>query len=407
MSESATVSNPHRSGVLPTDGITTYQYDALSRKTLEIPPDGSTGSNNVQSSYGGQTTGVLGLTTTVTDQSGHKRMSVTDALVRLVDAWEPDPSSGSLVNETLYTYNARDNLTRVDQKGNTTHTTQWHTRTFTYDSLSRRLTANNPESGTITWTYDNDSNVLTKKDARNVTITYNYDQLHRVATTGATHAKTYSNGDPVVDYYFDQTSYNGLTIAEGVNHRTGMADRTGMAAWNFDTEGRTLSEKRTVNISGLTPSAVTKTLTYAYNLDGSMKSLTYPSGHRVDYAYNVGGHALSGIDSTGSPVVNYVTSATYAPPGDVAGYTNGQATGFTGIATTNSWNNRFQAPELHRRHNRYRRTHGSIPDLQLQSGNAVGTHRQRPAGEDHECRQFRAHHELQVRPIEPDRGGLA
>jgi len=34
-----------------------------------------------------------------------------------------------------------------------------------------------------------------------------------------------------------------------------------------------------------------------------MKSLTYPSLHRVDYAYNVAGHALQGIDSTGSPVV--------------------------------------------------------------------------------------------------------
>jgi len=73
------------------------------------------------------------LTTTVTDQAGHKRTNVADALGRMVDAWEPDPSSGSLVNETLYTYNARDNLTRVDQKGNTTDTTQWRTRTFTYD----------------------------------------------------------------------------------------------------------------------------------------------------------------------------------------------------------------------------------------------------------------------------------
>jgi RHS repeat-associated protein len=342
LSRVATVSNPHRSGTLPTDGTTTYQYDALGRKTLEIPPDGTSSSNNVQTSYGGQTTGVLGLSTTVTDQAGHKRMSVTDALGRLADVWEPDPTTGSLLNETLYTYNARDNLTRVDQKGNTTDTTQWRTRTFTYDSLSRLLTANNPESGTITWTYDNDSNVLTKQDARAVTITYNYDQLHRVATVGSTHAKSYSNGDPAVDYYFDQTSFNGLTIAEAVNRRTGMADRTGSAAWTFDTEGRTLSEKRTVNISGLTPSAVTKTLSYAYNLDGSLKTLTYPSGHVVTYAYNTAAHALSAIDSSGSPAVNYVTAATYAPHGDVSTYTNGQATGFSGIVTTNAWNNRFQ-----------------------------------------------------------------
>ena len=44
-------------------------------------------------------------------------MTVEDALGRLFDVWEPDPSSGTLVNETLYTYNARDELLRVDQKG--------------------------------------------------------------------------------------------------------------------------------------------------------------------------------------------------------------------------------------------------------------------------------------------------
>jgi RHS repeat-associated protein len=351
LSRVSTVSNPHRSASLPTDGITTYQYDALSRKTLEIPPDGTSSSNNVQTSYGAQTTSPLpiGLTTTVTDQAGHKRMSVTDALGRTVDVWEPDPSSGSLVNETLYTYNARDNLVQVDQKGNTTDSTQWRTRTFTYDSLSRLLTATNPESGKITWTYDVDSNVLTKADARTNTITYNYDQLHRVATTPnpTVHAKTYSNNDPPVDYYFDQTSYNGLTIAEGVNHRTGMADMTGAAAWTFDTEGRTLVEQRKVNISGLTPSPVTKALTYVYNLDGSMKSLTYPTGHQVLYTYtiagqtNTAGRARSAIDSTGT-TINYVTAATYAPPGEVGSYTNGQTSGFTGISTTNAWNDRLQ-----------------------------------------------------------------
>ncbi len=49
---------------------------------------------------------------------------------------------------TLYAYDALGNLLRVDQKGSApTDSTQWRTRTFTYDSLSRLLTANNPESG--------------------------------------------------------------------------------------------------------------------------------------------------------------------------------------------------------------------------------------------------------------------
>ena len=42
---------------------------------------------------------------------------------------------------------------------------------------------------------------------------YNNDrpfQLHRVTK------KTYSNGDPAISYFYDQTSYNGLTISNGI-----------------------------------------------------------------------------------------------------------------------------------------------------------------------------------------------
>src|SRR6185369_4871392 len=162
-------------------------------------------------------------------------------------------------------YDTLGNLKRVDQKGGDANSANWRTRTFTYDSLSRLLTATNPESGQITWTYDNDSNVLTKLDAKGTTITYNYDQLHRVATTGGTHAKSYLNNPPpndtAVDYYFDQTLYNGLQIYEGVGKQTGMADATGSSAWSFDSEGRTVTENQTINISGLTSSAITKSIT--------------------------------------------------------------------------------------------------------------------------------------------------
>jgi uncharacterized protein RhaS with RHS repeats len=44
--------------------------------------------------------------------------------------------------KTLYAYDALGNLIRVDQKGSPPgDSTQWRTRTFTYDSFSRLLTA--------------------------------------------------------------------------------------------------------------------------------------------------------------------------------------------------------------------------------------------------------------------------
>ena len=73
-----------------------------------------------------------------------------------------------------------------------------------------------------------------------VTTTYGYDALHRL--TG----KTYSNGDPAVSYFYDQTSYNGLAITNGKGRRTGMSDASGATAWSYDSMGRALTERRTI-----------------------------------------------------------------------------------------------------------------------------------------------------------------
>jgi RHS repeat-associated protein len=90
-----TQSNPHRSSTAPTDGITTYNYDALGRVTKLIPPDGTASANNVATTYSGAST-------TVTDQAGNQRRSLSDALGRLIEVDEPGatmvggtPGSGS------------------------------------------------------------------------------------------------------------------------------------------------------------------------------------------------------------------------------------------------------------------------------------------------------------------------
>ena len=64
-------------------------------------------------------------------------------------------------------------------------------RRFTYDSLSRLLTAKNPESGTITYLYDDDGELLQKTSpapnqtgAATQTVSYCYDELHRVTGKG-------------------------------------------------------------------------------------------------------------------------------------------------------------------------------------------------------------------------------
>src|SRR5262249_49572785 len=152
-----------------------YSYDALGRPTQTTKQDG-----------GVSTLSYAGNCVTATDEAGKSRKSCSDALGRLTSVWE-DP--GGLNYETDYQYDPLGNLLRVDQKGSApADSTQWRTRLFTYDSRSRLLTAQNPESGTITYSYDLDGNVATKTDARGIVTTFSYDALHRV--TG----KTYSDG---------------------------------------------------------------------------------------------------------------------------------------------------------------------------------------------------------------------
>jgi RHS repeat-associated protein len=258
-----TVSNPYRTTSDSTYGITSYVYDALGRTCVVVPPDGTAvantscpatqPSNDVFTVYSGSST-------TVTDQQGKSRKSQTDGLGRLTNVWE-DPSS--LNYETIYTYDALDDLATILQGGS-------HSRSFAFDSLKRLTSSANPEAGTVTYTYDADSNVITKKDARTFTITYGYDVLNRMI------GKTYSNGDPAVSYSYDQTGCLGLSACYNIGRRTAMTDAGGSETWAYDQMGRELAEQRITN-------SITKNTSYTYNVDGSLATLIYPSGRTITY----------------------------------------------------------------------------------------------------------------------------
>jgi RHS repeat-associated protein len=318
-----TVSNPYRTQTDPTYGITTYNYDALGRVIQVIPPDGTSTSNNVSTSYSDNCA-------TSTDQAGKIRKSCTDALGRLIQVFEPD-ASNNLLNETDYVYDALNNLLSVQQKGNTTDPNQWRTRTFVYNSLSQLLTSTNPETGTITYTYDSNGNVLTKTDARNIITTLVYDALNRLTK------KTFSDTTPQVTYWYDNQTPVGcsptLTATNGTGRQTAMCDAAGWEAWSYDQMGHILVERRSTN-------GVVKTTNYTYNLDGSLASITYPSGKVIAYAPSGAGRSLSALDSASG--VNFAQSALYAPHGGLTSVALGQATGFAGITYTESYTPRLQ-----------------------------------------------------------------
>lgn len=302
----STVSNPHRSGTLPTDGTTSYFYDPLNRSCVLVPPDGTMppGSSCPTGNPGGDIfTTYSGNTTITTDQAGKTRKSATDGLGRLETVWE-DPNG--LNYETDYKYDALSNLISVVQNGS-------RQRTFVYNSLSQLTSATNPESGQISYTYDKDGNLQTKvapapnqSGTTTVTTTYAYEQLNRL--TG----KSYSNSDPTVTYAYDQPGCLGLSACDNIGHRTSMTDAAGSETWSFSVPLSTEIDQRTTG-------GIPKTVTDVNNLDGSQATINYPSSRVVTYTPGAAGRALAVKDTTN----NYVTGALYAPPGLPSSFTNG------------------------------------------------------------------------------------
>jgi RHS repeat-associated protein len=322
----STVSNPHRSTAGTTDGITTNIYDALGRVIQTTAQDGSVTTTDYSNFP----------TVTVTDPAGKKRSSLTDALGRLITVWE-DPSG--LNYETDYAYDPLGNLIKVTQNGS--NPANARIRTFTYDSFSRLLTANNPESGAISYVYDADGNLVSKtspaanqSSGATQAVSYCYDNLNRMVGKGYGQ-QSCPLSSPAVTYTYDQG-------ANGIGHLSSLSDPAGSGSYIYDPLGRMASEQRTIN-------GVSKSMSYQYFLDGSINTLKYPSGAVITYNADTAGRAVSAVDQakninyvSGSGGPNSAAGAAYAPDGSILSYNNGWSTSFDGIANSFSYNSRLQ-----------------------------------------------------------------
>jgi RHS repeat-associated protein len=116
-----------------------------------------------------------------------------------------------------------------------------------------------------------------------------------------------------------------------------MTDQAGTVTFSYDILGRQSSETRT--LTGANNAVISKTLSYDYNLDGSLKALHYPSGAIITYTPDSAGRTLSAVDTANS--INYATSATYGPDGGLTGFISGSG-GPASITNSFSYNKRLQ-----------------------------------------------------------------
>ena len=240
--------------------------------------------------------------TTVTDQAGKLRRSITNALGQLVRVDEPD-TNGNLgsVNApnqpTSYSYNTLGKMIRVQQGV--------QNRWFMYDSLGRLLRVKQPEQEVNTalsttgnpdnnswsagFSYDNNGNVLTTTDAKGTLITNIYDAASRPLT------RTYANEPQGVSTPAVTNYYDGLGLPSVPQFSKGKRTRVSSSVsdsryTSFDVAGRLLSSEQRTPLDGETIStAAVRSMRYQYNLSGALTQETYPSGRVVNHEYDSSG----------------------------------------------------------------------------------------------------------------------
>ncbi|UWZ85277.1 RHS repeat protein [Occallatibacter riparius] len=318
--------NPYATGS-STSGCITYAYDGLGRVRYKCNQDNGNGSGPCVPGSSYEQWSYSGATVTFTDENRNSWVRTGDGLGRVTLVVEPNAA------KTYYVYDPLGNLTCAAQDGGSGGTftscaaapATWRPRKFTYDSLSRLLTAYNPETGTVcygVWSsgacgggYDADGNLVARTDARGVVTSFAYDSLNRLLS------KTYSSapaGALSSCYQYDnRPNGTGRLAAEWT--QTGACPPSPPAGYQslrkigaYDVMGRIVSEQQCV--AGYCTSAAVPS-TPAVNC-------TALSGNNgLQYCFDEAGNllAFSSGTTTGS-VGNYPQAAmTFSQTFDLAG----------------------------------------------------------------------------------------
>jgi RHS repeat-associated protein len=265
---------------------------------------------------------------------------------------------------TIYQYNARGDMLCVHQKATDTTAdvactgttapsvpATWRQRFFTYDSLSRLLTAMNPEmnstgSTVITYAYDNDSRVTSKTEpapnaawgsSSTVTVNYTYDALNRLLDT------TFSDGTTLkASHRYDYAAFQGQSFTNPIGRE--------VAAVTVNSSGSTVASTfasydvmgRVANTVQCNPSVSgCKIFTASYDKLGDLTTLAYPgNGFTVTYGYDSAARLTTATDSNG---VIYAQTPTYLASGAIQEFTSPN---FANNKYHVNYNNRLQPIEI-------------------------------------------------------------
>ncbi len=214
-----------------------------------------------------------------------------DKLQRLLSTTQ---DLGGINAVTAYGYDRAGNLATVTDPNNgaTVHV---------HDDLGNLLATNSPDTGTTLYTHDEAGNILGRTTASGtseaVTLAYSYDALNRLIRV------TTPNPADDVQYTYD-------ACANGRGRLCRVSNGYANVFYQYDGFG---------NISAH------QSIRFSHDTAGRVKSLEYPSGVRVGYAYDAAGR-ISQVDMTVNGTSTVLAgNLNYMPFGDVTstGYGNG------------------------------------------------------------------------------------
>jgi len=264
----------------------------------------------------------------IIDEEGRHRLLYKDGLGRLVRVDEPDPELMGGILDTYYSYDILDNLTQVA----TFHPDQTpeQTRTFTYDAMGRLLTATLPEynNATMTYTYDDLGNLTEKSLGGDYTETLSYDDLGRLITRQTTlegitvnYAYEYDVcTEPVPAGFTASPDYNfGRLVRDKVTYEENESETYYIERF-FAYDWRGLPAQKGERFGQASEGTVEFLTEYrAYDAQGNLQTMIYPSGQRVDLNYGAHG-LLNGLQWNAADVMDTIRYAPHGAPQEAHAY---------------------------------------------------------------------------------------
>ncbi|MDQ7008269.1 MAG: DUF6531 domain-containing protein, partial [Acidobacteriota bacterium] len=298
--------------------LTTYFYDALSRKTmsadnlgrawrreydslddltLETDPLGPAGMETIQRrspAHAGESVPINGhgnVTRYAYDGLG-RRTSWTQVLTAsgmgdgttspAPDTSNPHNPGGEINRWFAYDGNSR-LVSSTDPRGNVT--------SFEYDALDRRIRTTYSDATTEEFLFDRAGNLLQRTDPIGSVLAYTYDNAHRPTLLSITRG---AGVEGTTLQTFEYDGLDRLTRAVDNNEETNPDDDAELLL-HYDLLGRIVEEQQ--RLSGL---GTFGAIDYAYQADDLVTALTYPSGRRVSYGHDAAGRLVSVTDAGSS-----------------------------------------------------------------------------------------------------------